>query len=346
MKLHLDLPAEQLVESALGACGLHVGDVVFVNVVGSRAEGLSRTASDYDLLVVVADAVQLAPDIARRSTTLLGRALDIEVMPLTVFEDRLASDSWWPIGARHQDLLELRTRLTHGHCLFGLDAFCGVVSSWNLLAHRSAVELHFQERAKLCFDEVTDALANGACERSALCARTLLEHVVEALLARHGDLYLRPKWRLERIDRTLPEVVSAEDRQALKMHLLGASIAESPDLRTWTRAIVRFCRRLQATHHFNPVVLDRLGRLAVGLRATERLHAVFPDARGGLAAHVWGHRISLTDQQAALLLALDRSQGGSLQCRHAQEDAQLIITEDLAALARAGLTECVAEATL
>lgn len=339
MQLSLDLPPEELLDTALAACGLRLLDVAFVNVVGSRAEGLARSGSDFDLLVVCADGVPAPFD--RRVTTLLGRAIDIEPLALADYRTRLSSDAWWPAGARRQDLLELRTRLTHGHCLHGTDVFNGLIVGWDADVHRIAVENHFHNRAEQCFDEVLDALSKDALERSALVARTLLEHVVEALLARRGDLYLRPKWRLERIDRTLQAHMGDHLRLTLKHHLLGATMMQCADLRAWTHQIVRFVRHLQGMHHFNPAGLDQLRRACLKVRCTDRLYALFPDPSGNLSAHVWGHRIPLTKRQAELLLAIDNPGVNEPEAAFGHQVAD--VAQDLARLERAGLIDCPEE---
>ncbi|WP_457062237.1 hypothetical protein [Mycobacteroides abscessus] len=176
---------------------------------GSRAQGYASTTSDVDLVVLIDCLDRIAPqeDGTQGGTAIVdGLDVDIEVLNLSVFTEvscEGVSNFLGPLSGCSLNCFdpEAFSALRSGIPVAGERALRQLKSSlpWD------SIHLHLLESLRRTFFErvrsAQGAIANGFAYSARWCSRAALDTAIDIVTVSSGELSIKPKWRMHRIER-------------------------------------------------------------------------------------------------------------------------------------------------
>lgn len=231
---------------------------VAVFVSGSLVREWGNEKSDLDLFVICGEPwvsgsasaahVALQPDVILTELTYVGkRRWDVKYW-LDAQVDQLAHKVSWaqfdanPSAAalvtwREMDFLE---RLDYGVALDGSDWLERRRQELDESALRSIVVARHLKLVEVLLEDASGQVAAGDVESAVLSARQAFGHAVDALLASHGQLGQRDKWRARRFRQCKQDTISFDDYWAFETM---RSLDPAAPAR-WVERVVFVCRQL------------------------------------------------------------------------------------------------------
>jgi hypothetical protein len=227
-----------------------------VYLAGSLVRGWGNPLSDLDVYVIVDEpwtrsdaevgSVSVRPGfVPIHGFVSDGRRWDVEYWSEQQVDDLLALVSWPSFESRRGRAESLTT---HEVAFMQRLAFAKVISGAEWVRRRtnefatSAVRTMIASRALYEFDlfaeDAVGMLEAGDTDSAVLAARYGFDHVVEALLASHGEFNEQAKWRARRMRAVSPPELSFEDYWALET--MRDLDPDSPD--DWVKTVLRVCQ--------------------------------------------------------------------------------------------------------
>jgi hypothetical protein len=242
----------------LGARGLLPAGRRCVMISGSRIRGWGNDLSDYDIYVIADRPWQTATtssypvaldpaEITADEAVVDGVRWDLKYWldsQVDQLIDRVGRDAFDadPTGARHLGPaeLDLLERITHAIAADGAawlrDRREAVLSS----ALRAMLVVRQLQLVDLYTEDAAGQLAADDLHSAVLSARLAFGHAVDALMAHHGEIGQRAKWRARRVRAVAAPDLPFEDYWAIET-MRAYDPGEPGD---WVREVVTWCQKI------------------------------------------------------------------------------------------------------